>query len=280
MILAKGTPGCSGADLANILNESALLAARRGRSAITMDEIYEARDKVLYGKERRNLEIDKQEKLSTAYHESGHTVVGTLVEHVDPIDKVTIIPRGFSLGSTLFLPTKNRVTHWKKELLDELTVLMGGRVAEEIFVHDISNGAKNDIERATHIARSMVCEWGMSDKLGTVVYDERSENGQYLGIGGSAYERSKKLVIENKDAIELMTQMLIEFETLDAEDIEKIVKGEWDVDEKRGKLKEMLEKAKTAPPPLPEEALEETSSDVTHEEGTPPLASAQEQGAF
>jgi len=302
MILAKGTPGCSGADLANILNESALLAARRGRSAITMDEIYEARDKVLYGKERRSLEVDKQEKKSTAYHESGHTVVGTLVEHVDPIDKVTIIPRGFSLGSTLFLPTKNRVTHWKKELLDELTVLMGGRAAEEIFVHDISNGAKNDIERATHIARSMVCEWGMSDKLGTVVYDERSENGQYLGMGGykeklyseltaeeidkevrqildTAYERSKKLVIEHKDAIELMTEMLIEFETLDAEDIEKIVKGEWDADEKRGRLKEMLEKAKTAPPPPPEEALEETSSDITREEGTPPLSSAQEQGA-
>jgi len=298
MILAKGTPGCSGADLANILNESALLAARRGRNAVTMDEIYEARDKVLYGKERRNLEVDKQEKLSTAYHESGHTVVGTLVEHVDPIDKVTIIPRGFSLGSTLFLPKKNRVTHWKRELLDELTVLMGGRVAEEVFVHDISNGAKNDIERATHIARSMVCEWGMSDKLGTVVYDERSENGQYLGMGGykeklyseltaeeidkevreildTAYARSKQLVIEHKDAIELMTQMLIEFETLDAEDIEKIVNGTWDTDEKRAKLQEMLDKAKTSPPPPPEEALEETN-----QEDTPPLSSVQEQGAL
>jgi len=298
MILAKGTPGCSGADLANILNESALLAARRGRSAITMDEIYAARDKVLYGKERRNLEVDKQEKESTAYHESGHALVGVLLEHVDPVDKVTIIPRGFSLGSTFFLPKKNRVTHWKRELIDELSVLMGGRAAEEVFVHDISNGAKNDIERATHIARSMVCEWGMSDKLGTVVYDERSENGQYLGMGNykeklyseitaeeidkevrqildTAYERSKKLVTDNKDKIELMTQMLIEFETLDAEDIEKIVKGEWDAEEKRYKLKEMLDKAKKIPPPPPEEALQE---EPLVDEPKPPLVPSQGEG--
>lgn len=282
MVLAKSTPGSSGADLANMLNEAALLAARRNRTAVTMDEIYEARDKVLYGKERRNLELDKQEKRSTAIHESGHAVVGAFVEHIDPIDKVTIIPRGFSLGSTMVLPKKNRVTYWKKELVDQLSFLMGGRAAEEVFLNDISNGAKNDIERATQLARSMVCEWGMSEKLGAMTYDERTENGQYLGLGGfreklysestaeeidrevrllidSAYDRAKQLVAEHRAQIELMTAMLIEFETLDAEDIEKIVKGTWDTEEKRAKIKALLEKTKRVPPPLPKEALEEAS---------------------
>ena len=168
MSVARSTPGCSGADLANILNEAALLAARRGRTAVTSQETVEARDKVLYGKERRNLEIDESEKRTTAYHEAGHTIVGLVVKHADPIDKVTIIPRGMSLGSTQFLPKKNRVSYWRKELLDQLAVLMGGRCAEELFVGDVSSGAQQDIERATAIARSMVCEWGMSDKLGVV----------------------------------------------------------------------------------------------------------------
>lgn len=293
MVLAKSTPGSSGADLSNMLNEAALLAARRNRSAVTMSEIYEARDKVLYGKERKSLEVDKQEKLSTAYHESGHSVVGSLLEHVDPLDKVTIIPRGFSLGSTMFLPKKNRVTYWRKELLDELSVLMGGRAAEEIFVGDISNGAKNDIDRATHIARSMVCEWGMSDKLGTMAYDERSENGQYLGLGNfreklysektseeidhevrllldTAYENAKKLISERREAVELMAQMLIEFETLDAEDIERIVSGKWDTEEKRQKLKEALEKGKLVPPPPPSEAITEGRDELTEEKPLQP----------
>ena len=283
MVLAKSTPGSSGADLANMLNEAALLAARKNRTAVTMDEIYEARDKVLYGKERRNLEMDKQEKRSTAFHESGHAVVGAHVEHVDPIDKVTIIPRGFSLGSTMVLPKKNRVTYWKKELLDELTFLMGGRAAEELFLNDISNGAKNDIERATHLARSMVCEWGMSDKLGTMSYDERTENGQYLGIGSyreklysdvtaeeidhevrelldTAYERAKGIITEHKAVVELMSNMLMEFETLDAEDVQKIVKGEWHIEDKQEKLKASLEKSKKAvPPPEPPTAVSTAS---------------------
>ena len=225
--------------------------------------------------------MDKQEKRSTAYHESGHAVVGAFVEHIDPIDKVTIIPRGFSLGSTMVLPKKNRVTYWKRELLDQLTFLMGGRASEEIFIHDISNGAKNDIERATHLARSMVCEWGMSDKLGAMTYDDGGENGQFPGIGGyreklysemtaeeidhevrvlidTAYDRAKKVVEEHKDIIELMTEMLLEFETLDAEDVEKIVKGGWKIDDKRERLKAIVEKMKKVPPPPPKEALEET----------------------
>lgn len=176
MAIARSTPGCSGADLANIMNEAALLAASRGRSAVTAQETVEARDKVLYGKERRSLEIDENEKRTTAYHETGHAIVGLSVKHADPVDKVTIIPRGLSLGSTMFLPKKNRVSYWKNELIDQLAVLMGGRCAEEIFIGDISSGAQQDIERATQLARSMVCEWGMSDKLGTVAYDDRSES--------------------------------------------------------------------------------------------------------
>jgi cell division protease FtsH len=276
MAIARSTPGCSGADLANLLNEAALLAARKGRSAVTAQETVEARDKVIYGKERRTLEIDENEKKTTAYHESGHAVVGLVVKHSDPVDKVTIIPRGLSLGATMFLPTKNRVTYWKNELLDQLAVLMGGRGAEEIFVGDVSSGAKQDIERATQIARSMVCEWGMTDNLGTVAYDERSDSGQY-GIGGysekkysddtakaidaevrslldAAYEKAKKIITEYRSQVELMTQMLMEFETLDADDVKKIIRNEWTVEDKRDRLKkadDLHKKAVVVPPPPP-----------------------------
>ena len=277
MAIARSTPGASGADLANILNEAALLAARRGRTAVTASETVEARDKVLYGKERRSLEIDENEKRTTAYHESGHTIVGLVVEHADPVDKVTIIPRGMSLGSTMFLPKKNRVSYWKKELHDQLAVLMGGRCAEEIFVGDISSGAQQDIERATNLARSMVCEWGMSEVLGAVAYDERADTGQYLGmtnfhekkysdetakaidievrkIVDEAHEAAKRILMERRDQVELMTQMLIEFETLDSEDIQKILDGKWDIEEKRNRLKiadELHKKKQTTPPPPP-----------------------------
>jgi cell division protease FtsH len=277
MSLARSTPGSSGADLGNILNEAALLAARRGRSAITSQEIADARDKVLFGKERRSIEIDESEKRTTAYHESGHAIVGLVVKHGDPVEKVTIIPRGFSLGSTMFLPVKNRLSYWKNELLDQLAVLMGGRVAEEIFVGDISSGARQDIEQATHIARSMVCEWGMNEKLGAVTYDERSENGQYLGMANyhekkyseetaksideevrkildAALTRARKIVTEHRDQLELMTAMLIEFETLDSEDVRKIINNQWDISEKRERVKLALDlhkKPLSTPPPPP-----------------------------
>lgn len=286
MAIARSTPGCSGADLANILNEAALLAARRGRTAVTAQETVEARDKVIYGKERRSLEVDESEKKTTAYHESGHAIVGLIVKHADPVDKVTIIPRGLSLGATMFLPKKNRLSYWKNELIDQLAVLFGGRCAEEIFVSDISSGAKQDIERATQIARSMVCEWGMSDKLGAVAYDEHNESGQY-GFGGysekkysedtakaideevrrildEAHEEAKRIILQYRPQVELMTQMLMEFETLDAEDVLKIIKNEWNVDEKRERLKkadELHKKPVVTPPPLPPEAV-------------PPLASS------
>lgn len=277
MAIARSTPGSSGADLANILNEAALLAARRGRSAVTAQETQEARDKVLYGKERRSLEIDENEKRTTAYHETGHTIVGLVVDHADPVDKVTIIPRGMSLGSTMFLPKKNRVSYWRKEIIDQLAVLMGGRCAEEIFVKDMSSGASQDIERATQLARSMVCDWGMSDILGPVAYGQGSESGQYMGFGGhseknyspetaraidaevkklldEAHAEATSILEKHRDQVELMTQMLIEFETLDAEDIKKIMDNQWNTEEKRQRLKkadELHKKLVTPPPPPP-----------------------------
>ena len=283
MAIARGTPGCSGADLGNLLNEAALLAARRGRTAVTAQETAEARDKVLYGKERRSLELDENEKKTTAYHESGHAIVSLVVKHGESVDKVTIIPRGLSLGATMFLPKKNRVSYWKNELRDQLAVLMGGRCAEEIFLGDVSSGAKQDIERATQLARSMVCEWGMSDKMGAVAYDERSEN-QYVGGGGhsekkysedtaksideevrrildEAHAEAVRVITANREQVELMTNMLMEFETLDAVDVLKIVNKEWTAEDKRDRLKaaEELHKKLGAtpppPPPLPGESI-------------------------
>lgn len=282
MAIARSTPGSSGADLANILNEAALLAASKGRTAVTAQETIEARDKVLYGKERRSLELDEQEKKTTAYHESGHAVVGLVVKSGDPIDKVTIIPRGFSLGSTMFLPTKNRVSYWKQELHDQLAVLMGGRVAEEIFVKDISSGAQQDIERATQLARNMVCKWGMSEKMGAVAYDERSDTGggptgysfgehydkpysdetaqaidlEVRSILDEALETARRIILDHREQVELMTQMLIEFETLDSEDVQEIVVNKnWDVVRKKERVKRAADLFKRepqlTPPPLP-----------------------------
>lgn len=274
MIIARNTPGSSGADLANILNEAALLAARRGRSAVTAVEAAEACDKVKYGKERRSLEIDQQEKKTTAYHESGHAMVALCVERADPVDKVTIIPRGLSLGATHFMPTKNRLSYWKKELLDRLAVLMGGRAAEELFIGDISSGAQMDITQATRLARSMVCEWGMNEQLGLVSYDERSDSGQYLGMQGyqekqysdqtaenidqevrklleEAHKRALDIVEKNREKVELMTQMLMEFETLDRQDVAEIMDGTWTIENKKQRVKKAEELQRKSPPPAP-----------------------------
>ncbi len=283
--IAKSTPGASGADLENLLNEAALLAARLGRSAVTGPEVAEARDKVLYGKERRSMELDENEKLTTAYHESGHAVVSLIVTHSDPVDKVTIIPRGMSLGATHFLPEKNRISYWRKELHDQLAVLMGGRVAEEIFLGDISSGAQQDISQATRIARSMVCEWGMSDNLGKVAYDERSDGGGGYGsyhektysedtaraiddevrkLLDEAYALATKIVEENRDKIELMTKMLMEFETLNAEDVRDIINGDWDTEKKQQRLLDqdkLFKREHETPPPPPPQIPDANSKD-------------------
>ena len=275
--IARTTPGASGADLENMLNEAALLAARKGRSAVTSAEVKESCDKVRFGKERRSLEMDENEKRTTAFHESGHAIAGLIVKHSDPVDKVTIIPRGFSLGATHFMPKKNRLSYWKKEVLDQLVVLLGGRAAEEIFVKDMSSGAQHDIMQATKIARSMVCEWGMSDELGAVLYDERTESGQYLGMSGyheksysqetaqkidtevkglieAAHKRALEILEVNRDKVQLMADMLMEFETLDATDIKEIMDGTWNAETKRTRVKaadELQMKTPPPPPPLP-----------------------------
>ncbi len=276
--VARQTPGASGADLRNVLNESALLAARKGRSAVTGCDVLEACDKVRYGKERRSMEIDDNEKRTTAYHEAGHAIVALIVDHSDPVEKVTIIPRGMSLGATHFAPKKNRLNYWKKELLDQLAVLMGGRVAEEVFLSDISSGAQMDFTQATRLARSMVCEWGMTDSLGQVSYGERNENGQYLGMSISeksyseetakniddevrclcdkAYARAKEIITEHSEQIELMTEMLIEFETLDHKDVHAIIDGTWDSEKKRQSVEDALSQNKISPPPVPKKPTE------------------------
>ncbi|MCH9609077.1 MAG: ATP-dependent zinc metalloprotease FtsH [Chlamydiales bacterium] len=276
MDIARSTPGASGAELENLLNEAALQAARVGRTAVTGPDVREARDKVLFGKERRSLELDENEKKTTAYHESGHTIIGLKVEHSDPIDKVTIIPRGFSLGATHFLPEKNRLSYWKKEILDQLIVLMGGRAAEEIFVGDISSGAQQDFSQATSLARSMVCRWGMSE-LGFVAYDEGGSSDEYAlppreksyseetaqaidkevkRLLDHAYSRALEIIKENRPEMELMTQMLMEFETLDAYDIKAIIDNTWDPEEKRKKVQDHESNFKReieTPPPPPEQ---------------------------
>ncbi|MBI5345590.1 MAG: ATP-dependent zinc metalloprotease FtsH [Chlamydiae bacterium] len=288
MDIAKSTPGSSGADLENILNEAALLAARKGRKAVTSSETQEACDKVRFGKERRSLEMDQQEKLTTAFHESGHAIVGLTVEHGDPVDKVTIIPRGLALGATHFMPKKNRLSYWKKEILDQLTILMGGRAAEEIFVKDLSSGAQQDISQATRLARAMICEWGMSDDLGAVTYDERSGN-QYLGSPAyqeklyseetaqkidkevyglleDAHKRASVIIEKNKDKLQLMTDMLMEFETLDKQDVKEIMEGSWDAEKKKQRVKVADELQKKTPPPPPTKKEE-----LVKKEGPKPL---------
>ncbi len=244
-VVARGTPGYSGAELSNVINEAALLAARKGLKAITLPELEEARDKVRWGKERRSLAMSDKEKENTAYHEAGHALLCELVKNMDPLHKVTIIPRGPSLGSTMYLPTEDKYTHRKNELLDRLVVIMGGRVAEEIIFGDVTNGARGDIGQATNIARKMVCEWGMSEKMGMVEYGKNDDYvflGSNLGQGreyseataqeidnevrklcDGAYKRAVQLLTENRDKLETIAKALLEYETLDGKQIREII---------------------------------------------------------
>ncbi|MEQ1852157.1 MAG: AAA family ATPase, partial [Chthoniobacteraceae bacterium] len=244
-VIARGTPGYSGAELANVINEAALMAARKGLKSITTAELEEARDKVRWGKERRSLAMSDKEKENTAYHEAGHALLGCLLEHTDPLHKVTIIPRGPSLGSTMYLPMEDKYTHRKNELLDRLVMIMGGRVAEELVFGDVTNGARGDITMASGIARKMVCEWGMSERLGMVEYGDHEEHvflGRDLGrsrnfseatameidrevkkLCDDAYSRAKHLISSHRDKLEIIAKALLEFETLDGEQVKDIV---------------------------------------------------------
>lgn len=245
-VIARGTPGFSGADLANLVNEAALLAASRGKDKIDMEDFDEAKDKVLLGKERRSLIISPEEKKITAYHEGGHALVAKFLPDADPVHKVTIIPRGRALGLTQQLPIDDRHTYKKEYLLTQISILMGGRVAEEVVLGSITTGAGNDIERATVLARKMVCEWGMS-KLGPLAYGEKDEQiflGKELvrhkdfsektsveideeikSIVLSCYNKTKEIIEENIDKLHALANALLEKETLSAEEIDEIVFG-------------------------------------------------------
>jgi cell division protease FtsH len=244
-IIARGTPGFTGADLENMTNEAALLAARRNKDRIEMDDLEDAKDKVLMGTERKSMIISDEEKRTTAYHEAGHTLVAKLLPNTDPIHKVTIIPRGRALGLTQQLPLDDKHTYTKEYLVDNIRVLMGGRIAEEIALNTQTTGASNDIERATEIARKMICEYGMSEKLGPLTFGKKEEE-IFLGreiaqhrdyseetarkidlevnhLIGENYQKTHKMVSENLTVLHKLAKALLEKETLNGSEIEKIV---------------------------------------------------------
>ncbi len=245
-VIARSTPGFSGADLANLVNEAALLAARKSKDKVGMQEFDEAKDKVLMGVERRSMIISDAEKKNTAYHEAGHTLVAKLTPGTDPIHKVSIIPRGRALGITQQLPIDDRYTYSKEYLEKTLRVLLGGRAAEEIALNHLTTGAGNDLERATDLARKMVCEWGMSDKLGPLTYGKREEHiflgreiakhkdysektaeeidAEVKNIVTRAYEDAKNLLKENYDLLDALANRLLEKETLSGDEIDQLIK--------------------------------------------------------
>ncbi len=246
-ILARGTPGMSGADLANLVNEAALFAARRTKRFVEMDDFEAAKDKIFMGAERRSMVMPEEERRNTAYHESGHALVAKLMPKTDPVHKVTIIPRGRALGLTMQLPSEDRYSMDKERILSTIAVLFGGRIAEEVFMHQMTTGASNDFERATDMARKMVTQWGMSDALGPMVYGE-NEGEVFLGrsvtthkniseatmqkvdteirhIIDEQYALARNLIETHRDKIEAMTAALLEWETIDADQINDIMAG-------------------------------------------------------
>ena len=246
-VLARGTPGFSGADLENMVNEAALLAARSDKERLDMADFEEAKDKVLMGTARKSMIISDEEKKNTAYHEAGHTLVAKMIPGTDPIHKVTIIPRGRSMGLTQQLPMDEKHTYPKQYLLNNLAVLMGGRAAEELVLHEMTSGAGNDIERATETARKMVCQWGMSEELGPLTFGQKEEqiflgrefaqhrdyseqtaeliDNEIRRIVSEAYEKAKKILQDHIDTLHALAQVLLEKETLIESDIDAIISG-------------------------------------------------------
>ena len=245
--IARGTPGFSGADLENLVNEAALLAARKGKTSVEKSDFEAAKDKVLMGVERKSMIISDTEKKNTAYHEAGHALVAQMTPGTDPLHKVSIIPRGRALGVTQQLPIDDRYTYSKDYLMKALTVLMGGRAAEEIALQHMTTGAGNDLERATDLARKMVTEWGMSDKLGPLTFGKKEEqiflgreiarhkdysektavdiDEEVKGIVLDAYKKAKDLLTENRDLLEVFANTLLEKETLDGPEIDALISG-------------------------------------------------------
>jgi len=249
-VIARGTPGFSGADLANLVNEAALFAARASRRLVTMEEFEKAKDKIMMGAERKSMVMSEKERLNTAYHESGHAIVGRLVPDHDPVYKVSIIPRGRALGITMFLPEEDRYSLSKQAILSQICSLYGGRIAEEMTLgkEGVTTGASNDIQRATDMARNMVTKWGLSDELGPLQYSEdegevflgRSAASKTKSVSGDTataidrevrkiiddcYKRASDILEENRDKLELMKDALMEYETIDTDQIDDIMEG-------------------------------------------------------
>ena len=244
-VLARGTPGFSGADLANLVNESALFAARRNKRTVDMQDFEDAKDKIFMGPERKSAVMREEERRNTAYHESGHAVVAKMLPKADPVHKVSIMPRGWALGVTWQLPEHDRVNMYKDKMLEEISILFGGRLAEEIFLNSSSTGASNDFERATKMARDMVTRYGMSEVLGTMVYVDPEQSGifgpmssksvseatqqkvdiEIRAILDNQYAVAKNILEQNKDKVEVMVKALLEWETIDADQVSDIMAG-------------------------------------------------------
>ncbi|QYF93578.1 ATP-dependent zinc metalloprotease FtsH [Massilia sp. PAMC28688] len=243
-ILARGTPGFSGADLANLVNEAALFAARRSKRLVEMSDFEDAKDKIYMGPERKSMVMREEERRNTAYHESGHAVIAKLLPKADPVHKVTIMPRGGALGLTWQLPEHDALSGYKDKMLEQISILFGGRIAEEIFVGQMSTGASNDFSRATKLARSMVTRFGMSDSMGVMVYEDSENEGFFGGatktiseatqqkvdaeiraILDTQYALARRLLEENRDKVETMTRALLDWETIDADQINDIMAG-------------------------------------------------------
>ncbi len=246
-VIARGTPGFSGADLANLVNEAALFAARGGRTSVSMEEFEKAKDKIMMGAERKSMVMSDKEKINTAYHEAGHAIVGRVVPEHDPVYKVSIIPRGRALGVTMFLPEEDRYSISKRGIQSNICSLYGGRIAEEMTLgkDGVTTGASNDIERATQYARNYVTKWGLSDKLGAQLYSEDDQSGyggnsmshlsdetastidsEIKGLLDDCYGRAFAILEENRDKLEMMKDALMEYETIDAAQIDDIMNGQ------------------------------------------------------
>jgi cell division protease FtsH len=244
-VLARGTPGFSGADLANLVNESALFAARRNKRTVDMQDFEDAKDKIFMGPERKSAVMREEERRNTAYHESGHAVVAKVLPKADPVHKVSIMPRGWALGVTWQLPEHDRVNMYKDKMLEEISILFGGRLAEEIFLNSSSTGASNDFERATKMARDMVTRYGMSEVLGTMVYVDPDQQSMFGPVSSKSvseatqqkvdveiraildkqYAVAKRILEENREKVEVMVKALLEWETIDADQVNDIMAG-------------------------------------------------------
>ncbi|MEP7061415.1 MAG: ATP-dependent zinc metalloprotease FtsH [Betaproteobacteria bacterium] len=275
-VIARGTPGMSGADLANLVNEAALFAARSSKRLVDMHDFERAKDKIIMGAERRSMVMDEEERRNTAYHESGHALIGKLLPKLDPVHKVTIIPRGRALGVTMSLPEKDKYSYDREFLLNQIAMLFGGRVAEELFMGQQTTGAANDFERATHMARDMVMRYGMSEALGPMVYAE-DEGEIFLGrsitrtnnvssqtllkieeeirrIIDQQYALAKKLITDNSDKMHAMAKALLEYETIDSDQIDDIIAG------RAPRLPKQPPAGATSPPPPPAAGTPEPST--------------------